>query len=129
MPFGVLARTAPDSADARLRGRTYAIPFHNVWETALALANGGLKRWRVLQQDEQDGFIKAEARTLVRKRFSDIEIRIVLDQDAQTRVDMTSESRNGAFDWGANVRYIGRFFTTLDRELARQRAERAKSAR
>jgi uncharacterized protein (DUF1499 family) len=127
MPFGVLARTAPDAGDPKLRGRTYSIPFHTVWEAALKLAGGGLKRWHVVQEDETDGLIRAEAKTFVRKRVSEIEVRIILDQDAQTRVDMTSERRNGAFDWGANTRHIIRFFTALDRELARPRTERAKS--
>jgi uncharacterized protein DUF1499 len=127
MPFGVLARTAPDAGDPQLRGRTYAIPFHTVWEAALKLAGGGLKRWHLIKEDETDGFIRAEAKTFFRKRVSDIEVRILLDQDAQTRVDMTSERRNGAFDWGANTRHIIRFFTALDRELARQQAKRTKS--
>jgi hypothetical protein len=129
MSFGVLARTAPDAGDPRLRGRTYAIPFNDVWEASIRLANGGLRRWHIVHSDDHEGLIKAEATTLLRKRINDIEIRIVLDPDAQTRVDMVSESRNGAFDWGANVRRIGKFFTTLDRELASARAARVKSSR
>jgi Protein of unknown function (DUF1499) len=127
MPFGVLARTTPDAGDARLRGRTYGIPFHDVWVAAFKLASS-LRRWRVVTSDELTGVIRAEATTLVRKRVSDVEIRIVLDEDAQTRVDMSSESRNGAFDWGVNIRRIGNFFSALDKELAKPRTERLESA-
>ena len=128
MSFGVLARTAPDAGDPRLRGRTYAIPFHDVWVASHKLAKT-LARWRITHADEINGVIRAEATSLVRKRVSDVEIRIVLDQDAQTRIDMTSESRNGAFDWGLNIRRIGNFFKALDAELAKPREQRLESAR
>jgi len=127
MAFGVLARTAPDAGDPRLRGRTYAVPFHEVWVAAHKLASSRA-RWRIAHADELNGVIRAEATTLVRKRIADVEIRIVLDQDAQTRVDMSSESRNGAFDWGLNIRRIGNFFKALDAELAKPRAERLEGA-
>ena len=127
MAFGVLARTAPDAGDPRLRGRTYAIPFHDVWVAANKLAKTRA-RWRIHSADDVTGVIRAEATSLVRKRLSDVEIRIVLDEDAQTRVDMSSESRNGAFDWGLNIRRIGNFFKALDKELAKPRAERLENA-
>lgn len=114
------AATSKDDADPRLRGRTYAIPFERVWQTARALAGGGLRRWRIVSSDDQEGVINAESSTLLFRFVDDVVIRITLDADAQTRVDMTSRSRKGAFDLGANARRTGSFFRALDRKLAQK---------
>lgn len=111
------ALTHPDHVDPRLRGRTYAIPFDRVWTAALELADGGLRRWTVIEADDIDGIIRAEARTLVFRFVDDVTIRISLDADAQTRVDLRSESRKGKADLGTNARRIGRFCRKLDRAL------------
>ena len=114
------AETSVHEADPRLRGRTYAIPFEQVWQAACSLANGGLRRWRILQADDYEGIIQAEARTLVFGFVDDVLIRVYLDRDAQTRVDMQSRSRKGRVDFGTNARRIRRFFRALDRRLAQQ---------
>jgi uncharacterized protein (DUF1499 family) len=113
------ARTSQDDVDPRLRGRTYAVPFEQVWQAALALAGGGLRRWRILESDDYEGIIKAESKTLVLRYIDDVIIRIQLDPDAQTRVDMESRSRKGSLDFGANARRIGKFFRALDQKLKR----------
>ena len=46
-----------------------------------------------------------------------MEIRIILDHHAMTRVDVTSCSREGRADFGTNARRIGRFLRRLDRIL------------
>jgi hypothetical protein len=111
------AETAIDDADPRLRGRTYAIPFEQVWQAASSLATGGLRRWHITSSDDTDGVIHAEAKTLVFRFVDDAVIHVKLDYNAQTRVDMQSRSRKGAIDFGANARRIGRFFRALDRKL------------
>jgi uncharacterized protein (DUF1499 family) len=113
------ARTSLEDVDPRLRGRTYAIPFEQVWQAALALAGGGLRRWHVLESDDYEGVIKAESKTLVLRYIDDVVITVQLDQDAQTRVDMESRSRKGSLDFGANARRIGKFFRSLDQKLKR----------
>ena len=115
--------TAPDHVDPRLRGRTYAIPFEQVWQATVAVA-GGLHGWKVVQSDDYDGIIHAEARTLVRGRIYDVNIRISLDENAQTRVDLTSVGRTGFFDWGGNARRVARFCRKLDDRLAKGRAKK-----
>ena len=112
------AETAIHEADPRLRGRTYAIPFEQVWQAAGSLANGGLRRWRIVQADDYEGIVQAEARTFVFGFVDDVLIRVYLDQDAQTRVDMQSRSRKGRVDFGTNARRIRAFFHALDRRLA-----------
>lgn len=114
------AETAINEADPRLRGRTYAIPFEQVWQAACSLANGGLRGWRILQADDYEGIIQAESTTLVLRFVDDVLVRVYLDKNAQTRVDMQSRSRKGGVDFGTNARRIRKFFRALDRRLAQQ---------
>jgi hypothetical protein len=118
------ARTSADADDPRLRGRTYTVPFEHVWQAAVKLASGGLRGWTLLYKDDQEGVIRAEARPLALRTVADVNITIVLDEDAQTRVDMSSSSRKGFADLGANSRRIARFFKALDRALAKVTARK-----
>jgi hypothetical protein len=114
-----VAMTSRDATDPRLTGRIYDIPFEDVWRAALALASGGLSRWALTSADDQNGLIQAEASTLIIGNVGDVTVRIGLDPDARTRVDMRSTSRSAGKDWGANVRRIERFLHALDDRLAR----------
>lgn len=109
--------TDPFAEDPRLRGRTYAISFDRVWNGALALAGGGLKRWRVVEADDEEGVILAESKTMVLRFVDDVRIDVTLDENGQTRVDMASASRKGRGDLGKNARRVGRFLRELDRAL------------
>lgn len=111
------AETDPRSADPRLRGRTYAIPFERVWSTAVAAIHGGLPRWRMLSHDDQKGIILAEARTAVLRRDVDIHIRMGLDANGQTRVDVRTALRGAHGDLGSTRRLIASFLVELDRRL------------
>lgn len=111
------ARTHPGDPDPRLRGRTYAIPFDRVWEGAVKLAGQGLPRWTVILADDQAGVLEAEARTLMFRFVDDVRVRIGLDENGQTRVDLESSSRKGKADLGTNARRIGRFLRKLDQVL------------
>lgn len=113
------AGTRPDHEDPRLRGRTYPVPFEQVWRATLDLAGGELRGWRVTETDDRRGVIRAEATTLVLRAVDDVEIRMLLDDDGQTRVDARSASRKGRADLGTNARRLAGFFRTLDRRLGR----------
>ncbi|MGQ0814602.1 MAG: DUF1499 domain-containing protein [Gemmatimonadota bacterium] len=113
------AETTVRDVDARLRGRTYAVPFEQVWQAALALTSGGLRGWRLVQSDDYKGVIQAEAHTFFLRFVDDVLITVKLDENAQTRVDMQSRSRRGGADFGTNARRIGRFFHVLDHKLKR----------
>ena len=119
-----VAETAQAHEDVRLRGRTYAIPFEDVWSAATALATVGLRGWRVVSSDDEAGVIHAEATTFLRKKIDDIVIRISLDQDAQTRVDARAAARVGRGDWGRNARRLNRFFRALDGAVIEARRQR-----
>jgi hypothetical protein len=111
------ATTAPDADDRRLVGRTYAIPFQDVWQASLELVGGGLRRWEVVDHDDQEGLIRAVARGFPKRLDSELTLRIVLDPDAQTRVDGRAHSPAAGADLGVNARRLGRFFRALDRVL------------
>ncbi len=110
--------TDREAADPRLRSRTYAVPFDGVWTEALRLADGGLARWSVIRADDARGEIEAEARTLLLRLVDDVRVTIRLDENAQTRVDVSSRSRKGRGDFGTNARRVHRFLTRLDRRVA-----------
>jgi len=112
------AHTDPDSRDPRLRGREYAVPFARVWDAALHVA-GSLRGWSVVEADPKSGEITAEARTVLWRFTDDVWVRVSLDEDGLTRVDLTSASRVGRADLGANARRIARFLHALDRQLRR----------
>ena len=119
--------TAPDHWDPRLRGRTYAIPFEQVWQASLALAKGGLRRWKLIDSDDYEGIINAEAKTFMLRYTDDVQLRVTLDEDAQTRVDLESKSRKGSADLGTNARRAARFFKALDRKLMPPAGKKARS--
>lgn len=109
--------TSPDSADERLTGRTYAIPFEAVWQASLGLTDGGLRGWSLLESDDHEGLIRAAVRGRIERLESAVALRVSLDMDAQTRVDATSASLAVRGDMGVNARRLGRFFRRLDQVL------------
>jgi hypothetical protein len=112
------AETRPDANDPRFRGRTYAIPFESVWQAALSIVRQDLRGCSVRLTNDRDGIIIAQAVSRLPRRIDDFTISIVLDRDAQTRVDMRSVTRDGGRDLGANARRIGKFFDLLDERMA-----------
>ena len=113
-------RTSTDPAheDPVLRGRTYSIPFDEVWSAAVELARGRMPRWTVVREDDGPGVIHAEVKPRLWGDPADVLLRIGLDHDAQTRVYMVSSSRGQGRDWGASRRRVVRFFKALDRSLS-----------
>ena len=124
-----VAETAQAHEDPRLRGRTYAIPFEDVWSAARALATVGLRGWRLVSADDEAGVMNVEATTRLRRRIDDVVIRITLDENAQTRVDARSAARTGSGDLGRNARRLGRFFRALDEAVVEARRHRLDARR
>jgi hypothetical protein len=113
------AATDPGATDRRLRGRTYTIPFDDVWKAATRLARGDLRGWTLLTADDQEGVITGSAKPLLLGGPCEVRVEIGLDENAQTRVDAWSGS-GGKRSLGRNRRTLGRFFRALDRALAAQ---------
>lgn len=103
--------------DPSLRGRTYAIPFEEVWQAALGVAGGGLSRWSLIRSDDVTGHILAEIGPALLQPAADVLVKVKLDEDAQTRVDMSTSSRTERWDLGASHRRVRGFFRALDRFL------------
>ncbi len=78
------------------------------------LAGGGLPRWRVVNADDQKGTLDAVATTFLFRKDEDVHIRVSLDDNGQTRVDLESASRAGRADLGRNARRIVAFCRRLD---------------
>jgi uncharacterized protein (DUF1499 family) len=112
------ARTHPEEHDPRLRGRTYARPYAEVWQAVQAEAEA-MPRWVVTAVDGRGGVLSAEARTRMWRFVDDVEVRVTLDPHGWTRVDLRSASRVGGADLGTNARRIARFLHRLDGRLHR----------
>jgi uncharacterized protein (DUF1499 family) len=111
------AFTDPESEDPRLRGRSYGVPFARVWDAAHEIARQ-TRGWTIVSSDPRAGEIVAEAHTPLWKFTDDVWVRLSLDEDGQTRVDMASASRKGSADLGTNARRIARFLRSLDARLS-----------
>jgi hypothetical protein len=114
---GNQARTDAEHPDSSLRGRTYAISFSKVWTAARDLASAELRGWALQVADEDAGILKAECRVFLVRDRDEVVVRISLDENGQTRVDMTSSSPAGKRDLGRNARRIRRFFSGLDKKI------------
>lgn len=111
------AFTSPASDDPRLRGRTYAIPFETVWQGSVGLGGGGMNGWSIESADDQQGIIQAavSARLLAPEIL--VRIDIGLDENAQTRVDLSATARTERGDFGRSRRVVHSFLEKLDRKL------------
>ena len=113
---GRSAETDPHAEDPRLLGRTYAIPFDRVWSRAEATVRNA-RRWRLVSSDDETGVLVAEAQTLVSRRIGDVRIEIGLDDNGQTRLDLSVVMRGTRRDLGASRRLVDAFLRRLDAEL------------
>ncbi len=121
--------TGPDQADARLKGRTYSIPFEDVWQGALRMIREKSKGWKLDIADDQEGLITAEVQGLHKKLNGLVEVHIKLDGNGQTRVDARARTPDAFSDFGSNARRIDSFFRGLDRESEREMQRRLTSGR
>lgn len=121
--------TGPQHADARLHGRTYSIPFEDVWQGALRIIREKSKGWILDTADDQEGVIHADVHSVYKKLNGSIEVRIALDGNGQTRVDASAKTPAAFTDFGVNARRLRRFFDALDREALREWQRRMSTMR
>lgn len=115
------ARTRPGALDPEMRGRTYAVPFAEVWDAALYLAETRMRGWKVANSDDLAGVIEVHATSRALRLPARIVVSVALDANAQTRVDLAAEGRHRGGDLGVNVRRIRRFLRALDELLTRRK--------
>jgi uncharacterized protein (DUF1499 family) len=87
-----------------------------VFDAALHVVNR-LPRWSLVRYAEEQGEIRAEARTLILRFVDDVMIRIA-EQSETAIVHVRSASRVGRGDFGQNARNIRIFFDELDRQMS-----------
>lgn len=112
-----VAQTAPSATDARLRTRHYPLALETVWSSVQRLARAQ-PGWTVRLSDPDQGLLEVEARTRLLRFVDDVTIRVRQGSGRRVSVDLTSRSRVGKVDFGANTRRIGRFLAALDAELS-----------
>ncbi len=109
--------TRADHEDPTLRGRRYSIPYQRVWIEAMGLVTSWAPRWDLLEADDQNGRLRARSTSMLLRIAQEVEIRIYLDEDAQTRVDVTSRSRAGRWGFATQARAVRSFLVALDEQL------------
>jgi hypothetical protein len=112
--------THPQHADARLKGRTYSIPFEDVWQGALRIIREKSKGWLLDTADDREGIIHVDVKGIHSKLNGTVIVRIALDPNGQTRVDASAATPQAFSDFGVNARRLDRFFRALDRESTRE---------
>ncbi len=121
--------TGPSQPDERLRGRTYSIPFEDVWQGALRIIREKSKGWTLDTADDQAGAITANVSGIHKSLNGTIDVHIALDANGQTRVDCSARTPAAFTDFGVNARRLDRFFRGLDRESDREWQRRLSSNR
>lgn len=120
---GPATKTGPSARDARLLGRTYAIPFAKVWTASVELADGGLRGWSLTRADDRAGVLEAVRHTLFRKQRDLIVVDVGLDENGQTRVDLTCRRENGSGTARRHASVIDRFCRSLDKRIGARAAD------
>ena len=88
-----------------------------MWTSAVGLAKEGMRGWSVSTADDLSGLIIASTVSRLFGIRNDVRVKIGLDENGQTRVDMISRSRGEKPSLGRNRRIIARFLAHLDRRL------------
>jgi hypothetical protein len=110
--------TSRDVGEGILKGRSYGIPFDRVWNTALALVREGVAGSRLLHADDIRGILEAEGGAWLGGAPDEVWIRISLDENVQTRVDVDLIATSGL--WIAPIRHrwrLARLLAQLDARL------------
>ena len=97
-------------------GRTYAIPFADVWD-AVAARVAAQRGWELVHADEERGLFTIVCRSRLRRSVDDLSIWVRLDEDGLTRLDVRAGSREGRQTPGANRKRVTELLQALDDAL------------
>lgn len=119
-PHGGEEPAARDLVDTRdpggPEGRTYAVPFAEVWD-AVAAEIDSRRGWEIVYSDEERGLFTVICRSRLRRSADDLSIWVRLDDFGLTRVDARAGSREGRLTPGANRRRVLDLLRALDDAL------------
>jgi hypothetical protein len=76
-----------------------------------------MRGWAVASADDLAGLIIASTSSRILNIRDDVRVRIGLDENGQTRVDVSSKSRTERASLGRHRRAIARFLDRLDQRL------------
>lgn len=116
------ATTSAGAHHPELCGRTYSIRFEDVWQASLGVIRTQ-RGWGVVLADDREGRINGLATSLLRGVETELIVKIGLDSNGQTRVDVTARTRTERRDWGRSRRVVIRFIRKLDRALEAKPAQ------
>lgn len=97
-------------------GRTYTVPFADVWDAATADIRGR-RGWEIVHADEERGLLTVVCRSRFRRSSDDLNVWVRLDEYGLTRVDARAGSREGRLSPGANRRRVVELLEALDEAL------------
>lgn len=97
-------------------GRTYTVPFAEVWDAATADIRSR-RGWEIVHADEERGLLTVVCRSRLRRSSDDLSVWVRLDEYGLTRVDARAGSREGRLTPGANRRRVLDLLDSLDRAL------------
>lgn len=97
-------------------GRTYTVPFAEVWDAATADIRGR-RGWEIVHADEERGLLTVVCRSRLRRSSDDLSVWVRLDEYGLTRVDARAGSREGRLSPGANRRRVVELLGALDEAL------------
>lgn len=83
----------------------------------------------LVESDDYQGSIRGETKKRFAHPAANLRIRVLLDENAQTRVDARADSPGRRGDLGANARLIGRFFKALDAAISDSRERSAAESK
>jgi uncharacterized protein (DUF1499 family) len=92
-----------------------ALPTERAFAEALAVAQS-MPGWTIVTADADAGRIEASEQSRWFRFTDDVVIRIVGDE-AGTRIDMRSTSRQGSSDYGVNAQRIRAYFAALRQRI------------
>ncbi|MFQ5747156.1 MAG: DUF1499 domain-containing protein [Gemmatimonadota bacterium] len=102
-----------DTREGEPPGRTYAVPFAEVWD-ALLRDVGARRGWTLVHADEEMGLLTALCRSLRPHRPDDLSVWVALDENGLTRVEVRSAPRAPGGDLGVNRRRVLSLLARLD---------------
>ena len=83
----------------------------------MRLVSGGLPHWALTWEDDRNGVLEAKVPERILRPAGIVRVRVFLDDDAQTCVQMSAGPQSGGRDLGASRRRVLRFFAELDGAL------------
>jgi uncharacterized protein (DUF1499 family) len=105
--------TTPGDPDPFFRPRKYSKTKEEVVRVVLETI-GGLKRWKVLENRENQGRVRASRAAKFLPFADDVDVYIVQGLDGTVKLEIISRAQGGKGDFGRNKRNLKELLSALD---------------